>query len=140
MLPVLPFRRDLQRLGHQPRRATRCSLRHRQQPTSSPHIAQLGPSKFLPRPTPRLSLTPHPSWTRSTAKNSSKTADGTNDQSHGAPSVSLTPLEEPMGVYETYTDDFKADALNLIRKGDRSICEIGRDLGVSHWVLRRWCK
>src|SRR5260221_9944319 len=45
-----------------------------------------------------------------------------------------------MGVYETYTDDFKADALNLIRKGDRSICEIGRDLGVSHWVLRRWCK
>jgi transposase len=44
------------------------------------------------------------------------------------------------GVYETYTDDFKADALNLIRKGDRSICEIGRDLGVSHWVLRRWCK
>ena len=45
-----------------------------------------------------------------------------------------------MGVYATYTNDFKADALNLIRKGDRSICEIARDLGVSHWVLRRWCK
>jgi transposase len=45
-----------------------------------------------------------------------------------------------MGVYETYTDDFKADALKLIGKGERSICQIGRDLGVSHWVLRRWCK
>src|SRR5258707_9803984 len=84
MLPVLPFRRDLQRLGHQTRRATRCSLGHRQQPTSSPHIPQRGPSKFLPRPTPRFSLTPHPSWTRSTAKNSSKTADGTNDQAKAA--------------------------------------------------------
>jgi transposase len=45
-----------------------------------------------------------------------------------------------MSVYPTYTDEFKADALRLIRKGDQSISQIGRDLGVSHWVLRRWCK
>jgi transposase len=45
-----------------------------------------------------------------------------------------------MPVYPTYTREFRADALNLVRKGEKSISEIARDLGVSHWVLRRWCK
>lgn len=45
-----------------------------------------------------------------------------------------------MSEYPMYTEAFKADALRMIQKGDRSICQIGRDLGVSHWVLRRWCK
>ena len=28
--------------------------------------------------------------------------------------------------------------LNLIRRGDRSIAQVARDLGVSHWTLRGW--
>lgn len=45
-----------------------------------------------------------------------------------------------MPVYPTYTREFRSDALNLVRKGEKSISEIARDLGMSHWVLRRWCK
>ena len=44
-----------------------------------------------------------------------------------------------MPVYETYTKAFREDALNLVAKGEKSISQIARDLGMSHWVLRRWC-
>ena len=45
-----------------------------------------------------------------------------------------------MRAYPTYTKEFRTDALNLVRKGEKSISEIARDLGMSHWVLRRWCR
>jgi transposase len=45
-----------------------------------------------------------------------------------------------MRAYQTYTNEFRNDALNLVRKGEHSISQIARDLGMSHWVLRRWCR
>jgi transposase len=39
-----------------------------------------------------------------------------------------------------YSDDFRSDALNLIRRGDRSFRRLGEDLGVSPWTLRTWWK
>ena len=45
-----------------------------------------------------------------------------------------------MRVTTKYTEEFKSDALNLIRRGDRSIAQVARDLGVSHWTLRGWVK
>lgn len=37
-----------------------------------------------------------------------------------------------------YTDEFKSDALSLLDRGDRSLAEVGRALGVSYWTLREW--
>ena len=37
-----------------------------------------------------------------------------------------------------YPDGFKADALALMRRGDRSFRQLSADLGVSHWTLRDW--
>lgn len=45
-----------------------------------------------------------------------------------------------MRVTSQYDESFKADALDLIERGDRSIAEVARDLGVSHWTLRGWCR
>lgn len=42
-------------------------------------------------------------------------------------------------AYE-YDEKFIADALDLVRQGDRSIARIARDLGVSDWRLRGWCR
>jgi transposase len=39
-----------------------------------------------------------------------------------------------------YTDDFRSDALNLIRRGDRSFRQLSSDLGVHSWTLRNWWK
>jgi transposase-like protein len=38
-----------------------------------------------------------------------------------------------------YDRDFKQQAVALIQSG-RSITEVSRDLGVSHWSLSRWLK
>jgi len=45
-----------------------------------------------------------------------------------------------MRVKSQYSEEFKADAVGLARRGDRSINEVARDLGVNHWTLRTWCK
>lgn len=45
-----------------------------------------------------------------------------------------------MRVRNEYDENFRTDALNLIRRGDRSINQVARDLGVNHWTLRSWCK
>ena len=45
-----------------------------------------------------------------------------------------------MRVSEQFTKEFKSDALKLIERGDRSISQIARDLGINHWTLRNWCK
>ena len=45
-----------------------------------------------------------------------------------------------MRVSDQFTKEFKSDALKLIQRGDRSISQIARDLGINHWTLRNWCK
>jgi len=40
----------------------------------------------------------------------------------------------------SYTSDFRSDALNLIRRGDRSFRQLAEDLGVHQWTLRDWWK
>lgn len=37
-----------------------------------------------------------------------------------------------------FTDEFKSDALHLVRRGDRSLRQVALDLGVSYWTLREW--
>ena len=37
-----------------------------------------------------------------------------------------------------YTDEFKAEASALLRRGDRSLQELAKDLGISKWTLRGW--
>jgi len=37
-----------------------------------------------------------------------------------------------------YTDQFKADALDLLERTDRSLPEVAAGLGVSSWTLRTW--
>ncbi len=39
-----------------------------------------------------------------------------------------------------YSEDFRSDALKLIRAGDRSMRQLSTDLGVSYWTLREWSK
>ena len=41
---------------------------------------------------------------------------------------------------KTYTNEFKADAINLMRRRERTIQQIARDLGMNHWTLRGWYK
>ena len=38
----------------------------------------------------------------------------------------------------TYTEEFRQDAVTLLRGTDRSFKEVARDLGVSVWCLRDW--
>jgi len=37
-----------------------------------------------------------------------------------------------------YSSDFRADAVELCFRGDRSIRQVAADLGVSRWTLRGW--
>lgn len=39
-----------------------------------------------------------------------------------------------------YPEDFRREAVRLLRRGDRSIPELARDLGVSPQSLRNWSK
>lgn len=43
-----------------------------------------------------------------------------------------------MRVGRKYTEEFKADALALMRRSDRTFRQVSEDLGVSHWTLRDW--
>ena len=45
-----------------------------------------------------------------------------------------------MCVTTQYDENFRIDAVELVRKGSRSIKAVARDLGVNHWTLRGWCK
>ena len=45
-----------------------------------------------------------------------------------------------MRVTTQYDENFRIDAVALVRKGGRSINVIARDLGVNHWTLRGWCR
>jgi len=39
-----------------------------------------------------------------------------------------------------FTPEFKSDVVNLIKTGDKSVCEIAQDLEISASVLYRWYK
>lgn len=41
-----------------------------------------------------------------------------------------------MRVNRSYSEEFKSDALTLLRRGDRGIKEVALALGMSHWSLR----
>jgi len=43
-----------------------------------------------------------------------------------------------MRVVNRFSDDFRAEALKLMRRGDRPVQRLADDLGVSHWTLRSW--
>jgi len=45
-----------------------------------------------------------------------------------------------MRVPTKYEESFKSDAVNLVQRGDRTLAEVARDLGVNHWTLRDWCR
>jgi transposase len=45
-----------------------------------------------------------------------------------------------MRITPTYTDEFRADALRLVARGQRSVAGIAVDLGVNEWTLREWIK
>lgn len=40
----------------------------------------------------------------------------------------------------TYSDDYRSDAVRMVRRGDRSIREVAADLGINHWTLRDWVR
>lgn len=39
-----------------------------------------------------------------------------------------------------YDDAFRADAVRLARRGDRSLRSVSSDLGINHWTLRDWVR
>lgn len=43
-----------------------------------------------------------------------------------------------MFIAKQYTDQFRADALDLLERTDRSLPAVARDLGVSPQCLRNW--
>jgi transposase len=50
-------------------------------------------------------------------------------------------MEDPMRVDRpTYTEEFRQDAVALMKRTDRSFREVAEDLGVSSWSLRQWYK
>jgi transposase len=48
--------------------------------------------------------------------------------------------EEQRAKRRAYDEAFKRDAVALMLKGDRTLMQLARDLGVSHWNLREWRK
>lgn len=43
-------------------------------------------------------------------------------------------------VRPTYTEEFRQDAVALLKRTDRSFKQVSEDLGVSTWSLRQWYK
>ena len=49
-------------------------------------------------------------------------------------------MEETQSRYaRRYDREFKENAVALV-EGGREIKEVARDLGISHWSLKNWCK
>ena len=40
--------------------------------------------------------------------------------------------------YREYSEEFKLQALELLKKGDKSSAQIERDLGITYGLLRKW--
>jgi transposase len=41
---------------------------------------------------------------------------------------------------QTYTDEFRSDAVSLYLHGERGVRQVAADLGVKHWTLREWVR
>ena len=39
-----------------------------------------------------------------------------------------------------YTPEFRADAMDLVRRGSRTLRKVVNALGVNHWTPREWCR
>lgn len=39
-----------------------------------------------------------------------------------------------------YSEQFRADAVAMCERGDRSVRQVAVDLGLSHWTLREWVR
>ncbi len=39
-----------------------------------------------------------------------------------------------------YSEEFRADAVALCERGDRTLRQVAEDLGVSHWTVREWVR
>jgi transposase len=42
--------------------------------------------------------------------------------------------------HPTFTAEYRAEVVNLVRKGDKGVPQLARDLGISETALRRWVK
>jgi transposase len=47
-------------------------------------------------------------------------------------------MEEQKRKRRNYPDEFKAEAVALVDRGDRSLVQVAKDLGVHPTVLRAW--
>ena len=45
-----------------------------------------------------------------------------------------------MRTRPTYTPEFRAEAVHLLRRSDRTLSQVAEDLGVSKFALRDWYK
>lgn len=43
-----------------------------------------------------------------------------------------------MSKRRTYTEEFRAGAVALVERRDRSLVQVAADLGVNYWTLRNW--
>lgn len=39
-----------------------------------------------------------------------------------------------------YTEEYKADVVAMVRKGDRNFRQVAHALGINHWTVRDWCE
>jgi transposase len=46
----------------------------------------------------------------------------------------------PLGRPSKYTEEFRRDAVDLVRSSQRPINQVARELGMSHETLRNWVR
>ena len=46
----------------------------------------------------------------------------------------------PLGRPSKYTEEFRCDAVDLVRSSQRPINQVARELGMSHETLRNWVR
>jgi transposase len=47
-------------------------------------------------------------------------------------------MRDTKASYRTYTKEFKVEALELLKRGDKSSAQIERDLGITDGLLLKW--
>lgn len=45
-----------------------------------------------------------------------------------------------MSKRSRYTEEHKADVVEMVRKGDRNFRHVAHALGPNHWTVRAWCE
>lgn len=49
-------------------------------------------------------------------------------------------MERLKGRGKMYTEEFKSEAVRLVKSGERSQAEVARNLGVSTSTISKWCR